>query len=116
QSGYIKISKFGAKTEEDFTKELGKLQAQGMKNLVLDLRDNGGGYLKAAIALADEFLRQKQLIVYTMGMHEPRTDYYATEKGNFETGKLAILINENTASASEIVAGAVQDLERGIII
>ncbi len=116
QSGYIKISKFGAQTDEDFLRELQRLQAQGMKNLVLDLRDNGGGYLNSATALADQFLRDKELIVYTQGLHEPRTDYYASSKGSFEQGKLVVLIDENTASASEIVAGAVQDLDRGTII
>lgn len=116
QSGYIKISKFGAQTNEDFLEGLVKLQKLGMKNLVLDLRDNGGGYLNSATALADQFLKDKELIVYTQGLHEPRTDYYASSKGNFEQGKLVVLIDENTASASEIVAGAVQDLERGTII
>ena len=116
QSGYIKIGKFGAQTDKDFLEGLIKLQKLGMKNLVLDLRDNGGGYLSSATALADQFLKDKELIVYTQGLHEPRTDYYASSKGNFEHGKLVVLIDENTASASEIVAGAVQDLERGTII
>ena len=114
--GYVKISKFGAETNEDFQQQLQKLQKQGMKSLVLDLRDNGGGYLSAATGLADEFLKDKELIVYTEGLHEPRTDYFASSKGGFEQGKLVVLIDENSASASEIVAGAVQDLERGTII
>ncbi len=116
QSGYIKISKFGAQTDDDFNEQLQRLQKLGMKNLVLDLRDNGGGYLSAATGLADEFLKDNELIVYTEGLHEPRTDYFASSKGSFEQGKLVVLIDENTASASEIVAGAVQDLERGTII
>jgi carboxyl-terminal processing protease len=116
QAGYIKISKFGAQTDEDFHASLLKLKKLGMKNLILDLRDNGGGYLNSATALADEFLKDKELIVYTKGLHEPRTDYFASSKGEFEDGKLVVLIDENTASASEIVAGAVQDLERGTII
>ncbi len=116
QSAYIKISKFGARTDEDFNASLLKLKKQGMKNLILDLRDNGGGYLNSATALADEFLGAKELIVYTQGLHEPRTDYFASSKGDFENGKLVVLIDENTASASEIIAGAVQDLERGTII
>jgi carboxyl-terminal processing protease len=116
QSAYIKISKFGARTDEDFHTSLLSLKKQGMKNLVLDLRDNGGGYLNSATALADEFLGNQELIVYTQGLHEPRTDYFASSKGDFENGKLVVLINENTASASEIIAGAVQDLERGTII
>jgi carboxyl-terminal processing protease len=116
QSAYIKISKFGARTDEDFHASLMSLKKQGMKNLVLDLRDNGGGYLNSATALADEFLGNQELIVYTQGLHEPRTDYFASSKGDFENGKLVVLIDENTASASEIIAGAVQDLERGTII
>ncbi len=116
EAGYIKISKFGANTDRDFAESLKKLKQAGMKNLVLDLRENGGGYLNSATALADEFLGYKQLIVYTEGLHEPRTNYYATEEGGFENGKLVVLIDENSASASEIVAGAVQDLDRGTII
>jgi len=116
QTGYVKISKFGAQTDEDFHASVLKLKKLGMKNLILDLRDNGGGYLNSATALADEFLKDKELIVYTEGLHEPRTDYFASSKGDFEDGKLVVLIDENTASASEIVAGAVQDLERGTII
>jgi len=116
QTGYVKISKFGAQTDEDFHASVLKLKKQGMKNLILDLRDNGGGYLNSATALADEFLKDKALIVYTEGLHEPRTDYFASSKGEFEDGKLVVLIDENTASASEIVAGAIQDLERGTII
>lgn len=114
--GYIKISKFGARTDADFTDALRRLQRNGMQSLVLDLRENGGGYLNSATKLTDEFLPNKKLIVYTQGLHEPRMDYLASEKGEFEKGKLAVLIDEKTASASEIVAGAVQDLDRGIII
>ncbi|MEO8795994.1 MAG: S41 family peptidase, partial [Daejeonella sp.] len=116
QTGYIKISRFGDQTDEDFLASLIKLQKQGMKNLILDLRQNGGGYLNSATELADQFLGDKKLIVYTKGAHEPRTDYFATAGGKFEQGKLVILIDENTASASEIVAGAVQDLDRGTIV
>ena len=115
-TGYIKIDKFGTNTSEDFISALTDLQKRGMKSLVLDLRDNGGGYLSAATALADEFLKDKKLIVYTSGAHEQKTNYWATAAGNFENGDLAVLINENTASASEIVAGAIQDLDRGVII
>lgn len=114
--GFIKITRFGANTAEDFTTELGLLQKKGMKSLILDLRGNGGGYLSAATALADQFLPDNQLIVYTQGLHEPRTDYKATADGMFEKGKLIILIDEGTASASEILAGAIQDLDRGTII
>lgn len=115
-TGYIKITRFGAETNNDFQAVLTKLQLKGMKNLVLDLRDNGGGYLSAATALADQFLSDKKLIVFTEGAHEPRTDYFATTEGGFEEGKLVVLIDENSASASEILAGAIQDLDRGTII
>lgn len=114
--GYIKISNFGANTFDDFVSELQILKRSGVTNLVLDLRGNGGGYLEAATALIDQFLGKGKLIVYTQGLHEPRTNYTATEGGIFETGNIAVLIDEQTASASEIVAGALQDWGRGIII
>lgn len=115
-AAYVRISKFGANTDVDFTEAIRQLKAKGMTKLILDLRDNGGGYLTAATGLANQLLPENKLIVYTQGKHEPRTDYVATGGGEFEQGKLAILINENSASASEILAGAVQDLSRGIII
>jgi len=116
ETGYVRISKFGANTDSDFSNAAVGLKAKGMKKLILDLRDNGGGYFSAATGLADQFLPENKLIVYTQGKHEPRTDYFSTGTGAFQQGKLAILINENTASASEIVAGAIQDLGRGIIV
>jgi carboxyl-terminal processing protease len=116
ETGYIKISKFASTTDADFRKALIKLKADGMKKLVLDIRGNGGGYLSTATALADEFLTKKQLIVYTKGVHDPRTDYFATDSGNFQQGKLAVLIDEYSASASEILAGALQDLDRAVIV
>lgn len=116
ETGYVKISRFGDQTDEDFIASLLRLQKAGLKNLVLDLRQNGGGYLNSATELADQFLGNKKLIVYTQGVHEPRTEYYATATGRFEQGKLIVLIDENSASASEIVAGAIQDLDRGTII
>ncbi len=116
KTGYVKISRFGDQTDEDFVASLQKLKKTGLQNLILDLRQNGGGYLNSATALADQFLGKQQLIVFTKGVHEPRTNYFATELGGFEQGKLVVLIDENTASASEIVAGAVQDLDRGTII
>ena len=114
--GYVRISKFGAETDKDFVESIRALKNDGMKKLVLDLRDNGGGYLTAATGLANQILQENKLIVYTQGKHEPRTDYIATGGGEFEDGKLAVLINENSASASEILAGAVQDLKRGVIV
>lgn len=116
ETGYIRISKFGANTDNDFATAANNLKAKGMKKLILDLRDNGGGYFSAATGLADQFLPENKLIVYTQGKHEPRTDYFSTGTGAFQNGKLAVLINENTASASEIVAGAIQDLGRGVIV
>lgn len=115
-TGYIKISKFASTTDADFRKALAKLKIDGLQKLVLDIRGNGGGYLNTATALADEFLPKKKLIVYTKGVHEPRTDYFATDSGNFQQGKLAVLIDEYSASASEILAGALQDLDRATII
>ncbi len=114
--GLIKISRFAATTYDEFKKALNGLQAEGMKHLILDLRGNPGGYLDAAIRMADEFLPDKKLIVYTEGKSRPRTSYSATRKGDFETGSLAVLIDEGSASASEIVAGAVQDWDRAVII
>lgn len=115
-TGYIKISKFATTTDVDFRTALTKLKNQGMQKLVLDIRGNGGGYLNTATAVADEFLSKGKLIVYTKGQHEPRTDYFATDSGEFEQGNLAVLIDENSASASEILAGALQDLDRATII
>ncbi len=115
-TGYIKINRFSATTYDEFVKALKKLQAFGMKELVIDLRDNPGGYLDAATMIADELLSNDKLIVYTKGLHSPRTDYKAQENGLFENGRLAVLVDENSASASEILAGAVQDWDRGIIV
>jgi carboxyl-terminal processing protease len=114
--GYIKISKFALTTDADFRTALTKLKAQGLEKLVLDIRENGGGYLNAATALADEFLTKNKLIVYTKGMHEERRDYFSTDSGMFQNGKLAVMIDEYSASASEILAGALQDLDRAIIV
>ncbi|RZL50749.1 MAG: S41 family peptidase [Pedobacter sp.] len=116
ETAYIRITKFGANTDDDFVNSIRALKTKGMKKLILDLRDNGGGYVTAATGLANQFLQENKLIVYTQGKHEPRTDYFTTGGGEFEQGKLAVLINENSASASEIFAGAMQDLDRGIII
>ncbi len=115
-TGYVKIGKFGSSTDMDFKAALRRLKKEGMTKLVLDLRGNGGGYLNTATALADEFLPKNRLIVYTKGLHEPRTDYFATDSGLFERGKLAVLVDEHSASASEILAGALQDLDRAVIV
>lgn len=115
-TGYIKISRFASTTFQEFDNALGKLEKMGMQQLVLDLRGNPGGYLDAAIDISDEFLPKGKMIVYTQGKNRPRQNSIASDKGRFEKQKLAVLIDENSASASEIVAGAIQDNDRGIII
>ena len=87
-----------------------------MKDLILDLQDNGGGYLNAAIDLANEFLEEKELIVYTEGQKTPRSEFFAKGTGSFQKGKLVVLVNEFSASASEILSGAIQDWDRGLIV
>lgn len=115
-TGYIRLNKFGANTIEEFQTALSKLQGQGMKDLILDLQGNGGGYLNAAIDLANEFLPQKSLIVYTEGKASKRSEFVAKGNGNFLKGKLVVLVDEYSASASEIVSGAIQDWDRGTIV
>lgn len=115
-TAYIKVKRFGARTGEDFRNALENLTGKGAQRLILDLRENGGGYFSAATDLASQFFPDKQLIVYTQGANEPRTDYYSTAGGLFGQGRLVVLIDELSASGSEIVAGAIQDLDRGIII
>jgi len=116
KTGYIRVNRFARNTVEEFQTQLKDLQKQGLKNLILDLRGNSGGYLGTAINLADEFLGAKQLIVYTEGRSFPTDDTYASNRGDFESGKLVVLIDEGSASASEIVSGAIQDWDRGLII
>lgn len=116
KTGYIRINRFGATTTEEFLKALKDLQKQGMKDLILDLQGNGGGYLNAAIDLANEFLDQKELIVYTEGRAAQRSEFFAKGNGNFKKGRLIVLIDEYSASASEIVTGAVQDWDRGVVV
>ncbi|GAB2703104.1 S41 family peptidase [Mucilaginibacter koreensis] len=115
-TGYIKISKFASTTDADFKGALQELLQQKMQRLILDLRGNGGGYLSAATAISDEFLPKGKLIVYTQGLHEKRTDYLATDSGLFQQGRVVVLIDEHSASSSEIVAGALQDLDRAEIV
>lgn len=116
QTGYIKISRFAATTYNEYLKAFGELRMKGMKKLILDLRDNPGGYLNAAVDLSDEFLPKGKKIVYTQGQARPKEDYTATAKGGFETGDLVVLIDEGSASASEIVSGAIQDNDRGWVV
>lgn len=115
-TGYIKLVRFAKNTHEEFQKAADALKAQGMQRLILDLRGNGGGFLNAAIDLADEFLPSGRAIVYTEGRHSPRQDADATRSGGYETIPLAILIDEGSASASEIIAGAIQDNDRGWLV
>lgn len=114
--GYIKINNFGATTIDEYNKAFDSLKSQGMKHLILNLQGNGGGYLGTAIELGDQFLSDGQMVVYTEGLHQHRQDAKATKRGNFEKGKLIVLVDEYSASASEIVSGAIQDWDRGIII
>ena len=106
----------GPTTAEEFAEALKSLQKKGMKDLILDLQGNGGGYLNAAIDLANEFLKQKELIVYTEGRAARRSDFFAKGTGNFKNGRLIILVDEYSASASEIVTGAIQDWDRGVVV
>ncbi|MGB4415914.1 MAG: S41 family peptidase [Paludibacter sp.] len=114
--GYIKINNFGSTTVEEFQKAFTKLQKSGMQHLVLSLQGNGGGYLTAAYQLADEFLGRDKLVVYTQGLNQPKSIMESTAKGRFESGKLIVLVDEYSASASEIVSGALQDWDRAIIV
>ena len=115
-TGYIKLNRFARESKQEFDVAIEKLKQQGMKNLIFDLRGNSGGYLATAQSVADEFLGPKKLIVYTEGVHSPRQNLYSSHAGNFETGKLIVLINEGSASASEIVSGALQDWDRAVLI
>jgi len=114
--GYINLNKFAQTSMQEFNDAMNRLKSSGIQSLILDLRNNSGGYMGTAIELSDEFLKSGKLIVYTQGRNAQREDFYSTARGKFETGKLVILINENSASASEIVSGAIQDWDRGIIV
>ncbi|HYD22631.1 MAG TPA: S41 family peptidase [Flavipsychrobacter sp.] len=115
-TGYIKINRFSATTYDEFTDALTKLKRQNMEDLILDLRDNPGGYLDAATLIADELISGRKLLVYTQGKRSYKTEYKAGDKNGFENGRLVVLVDENSASASEILAGAVQDWDRGVIV
>ncbi len=115
-TGFIQINNFAMTTFDEFMKSLRELKAKGMKSLILDLRQNSGGVMESAIKIADQFLKEGQLIVYTKGRSQPKNEARATGKGEFETGDLVVLIDEWSASASEILAGAIQDNDRGTII
>lgn len=114
--GYIKLNRFSNNTYKEFLDAMQNLTKRGMKELILDLRDNGGGILEEAIDIIDELVGGDQLIVYTEGLKNPKKEYKAKRKGIFEDGKIVVMLNENSASASEVIAGALQDLDRATII
>ena len=116
KTGYIELDRFGATSGKEVKEAIAQLQRQGMQNLILDLTANGGGYLGAAFEVADQFLEKNDLVVYTEGRTTPRQVFHAEGGGLFTQGKLAILVSEYSASAAEIVAGAIQDHDRGTII
>ena len=116
KTGYIKIKNFGENTYPEMLIALAKLSQDGFSNLVIDLRDNTGGYLKSAVQIANEFLPKNRLIVYTEGRKSPRQDYKSDGRGSYQRIPLVVLINEASASASEIFAGAMQDNDRATII
>lgn len=115
-TGFVKVNRFSGTTKREFTEALATLKKKGMKNLVLDLSGNPGGYLDAAIAMADEFLEKGKLVVYTKGRKSPERKAFSSAGDNFEEGRIVVLIDEGSASASEIVAGAIQDWDRGLVI
>jgi carboxyl-terminal processing protease len=116
ETGYIKLNKFAATTEKEFSDAIAQLKKSNMKNLVLDLRGNGGGYMLAATELADKFFTDKKLLVYLSGRKTPRQDFKSTGNGSLASARLVVLTDEGSASASEIFSGAMQDWDRGVII
>jgi carboxyl-terminal processing protease len=116
QIGYVRLSRFAQTSTEELLEAIKSLQKEGMKDLIFDLRGNGGGYLNVAWEIADHFLAGNKMIVYTEGIHSKKQAYNTIKRGSFEEGRLIILVDEYSASASEIVSGAVQDWDRGVII
>ena len=114
--GYVQVDMFGAYTHEEFSRAIESLQKQGMTKLIVDLRNNGGGYLDQAIKMLDECIEDNRLLLYTEGRKRKRKDYFSTRPGVFEDGELVVLTNSMSASASEIFAGAIQDWDRGLVI
>lgn len=116
KTGYIKLNSFSATTYDEFFDATKQLKNRGATNLILDLRDNGGGFLNAAVDIADDFLPKGRTIVYTEGLHRKKKEYTSSNGGLWEKGKIVILVNEFSASASEILAGAIQDNDRGYVV
>lgn len=114
--GYIRLNRFAQSSNEEMVQAIIELQSEGMQSLILDLRGNGGGYLNVAVDICDQFLSGDKLIVYTKGAKSPRQELKAQKKGLFEQGRLVIMVDESSASASEILSGAVQDWDRGVIV
>ncbi len=114
--GYIKLNRFSFTTMDEFRVAAAELQQEGMKDLILDLSGNGGGYMDVAIKLSDQFLDDRKLIVYTEGKSHPKRNFYASSRGSFKDGRLVVIIDQTSASASEIVAGALQDWDRAVIV
>ena len=116
QTGYLRISRFGAKTHDEMMDALHELKKQGMTQLIMDLSDNGGGYLNAAIDMCNEFLDRNQLMVYTEGENSPRNEAHANGWGNYKDLHMVVMVNQYSASAAEIFAGAMQDWDRAVIV
>lgn len=114
--GYIRIASFGATTHDEFKESVTKMQTEGMKDLIIDLQDNGGGYLQAAVEVLNELLPYNDLLVYTEGIRVPRQEYRARGNGIMQDGRIVVLVNEYSASAAEIVSGAIQDQDRGTVV
>ena len=114
--GYIRLNRFAQSSNEEMVQAITELQSEGMQSLILDLRGNVGGYLNVAVDICDQFLSGDKLIVYTKGAKSPRQELKAQKKGLFEQGRLVIMVDESSASASEILSGAVQDWDRGVIV
>lgn len=115
-TGYIRVSRFAESTGEEFVNAMNKLLKQGMKNLIIDLEDNGGGYLVSAFNMAGIFLPKDAPVVYTEGLRQPRSAYSNEHPGQFMDGRVVVMVNQYSASASEILAGALQDNDRGVIV
>jgi len=115
-TGYIKLSRFSESTAKEFNEAVKMLREQKMSNLVIDLRSNSGGYMSPAVQIADQILPEKKLIVYLEGLHTPRQDFISSSEGTLENSRIAVLTDEGSASASEILSGAIQDWDRGVII